>query len=76
MKTRKDGRLIVVIRYFHPGNYVGEEVFRNNVLLPRDLQPTTKLPPNTGIALNNLNFALFVFDLVMPSTWQIFCRLL
>ena len=30
--TRKDGSFVVVIRYSPPGNYIGENQFRNNVL--------------------------------------------
>lgn len=67
-KTRTDGRLVVVVRYFPPGNYVGEEPFRNNVLRPRDWQPPTQPEENAGIALVFSNFALVAFIVVVSSS--------
>lgn len=42
VKTRKDGRLIVVIRYSPAGNFVGEENFRKNVLPKKGWVPPTE----------------------------------
>lgn len=70
VKTRKDGRLVVVIRYHPPGNYLGEEFFRNNVLRPRDWQPPTQphSQRSAGLAaLSHSNFACLVFVLVISS---------
>ncbi|XP_067037755.1 Golgi-associated plant pathogenesis-related protein 1-like [Acropora muricata] len=64
-KIRTDGRLVVVVRYFPPGNYVGEEPFRNNVLRPKDWQPPTQPDENGGIALVFSNFVLITFIVVV-----------
>lgn len=50
---RRDGRFVVVIRYFPPGNYVGEKQFRSNVLPAKEGEGTTPadngtLPPLLG----------------------------
>lgn len=44
---RRDGQFVVVIRYFPPGNYVGEKQFRSNVLPAKEGEGTTP-PPLLG----------------------------
>ncbi|XP_078358051.1 Golgi-associated plant pathogenesis-related protein 1-like isoform X2 [Oculina patagonica] len=48
--TRRDGRQVVVIRYYPPGNYIGATSFRKNVLPILEETTTTTITTTTGNA--------------------------
>ena len=66
VKTRRDGFLVVVIRYFPAGNFLGEEPFRANVLPPKDWQA----PTEAGAAQTHSSLAFTFFGLVAGSAFK------
>ena len=58
VKTRKDGRLIVVVHYSPAGNFVGAENFRKNVLPKKAWVPPTEAGASRICC--NVVFACFV----------------
>lgn len=64
-KARADGKFVVVVRYFPPGNVNSENYFKDNVLPSQDWQA----PTDSGVAQISYKIASVVFSFVFSFVW-------